>query len=84
MLRSVANLRDDCTGSGLRAVLEALPPPPAPRELREAGLAAGRGAGDVARGGALARRRGGALPLRKRRLEVSHVDWFLLKPWGPS
>ncbi len=57
MLRSVANLRDDCTGSGLRAVLEAPPPPPAPREFREAGLAAGRGgggAGDVARGGALA------------------------------
>ena len=50
MLRSVANLRDDCTGSGLRAVLEALPPPPAPREFREAGLEAGRGAGDVEAG----------------------------------
>ena len=83
MLRSVANLRDDCTGSGLRAVLEALPPPPAPREFREAGLEAGRGAGDVeagrgagdiARAGALARRRGGVLPLRKRRVEVSHAD----------
>ena len=39
-LRYVANLRVDCTGSGLRAVREA-PLPPALAVVREAGLAAG-------------------------------------------
>jgi hypothetical protein len=84
MLRSVENLQDDCTGSGSRAVLEAPQPPQAPREFSEAGFAAGRGAGDVVGGGALARRLGSALPLKKRRVEVSHVDWSLLKQWGLS
>ena len=40
-LRYVANLRVDCTGSGLRAVREAPPPRPALAVVREAGLAAG-------------------------------------------
>ena len=84
---NIANLRDECTGLGLRAVLEAPPAPPPARDFREASLVTGaaeQGPGDVARVGALARRRGGALPLRKRRVEVSHSDWFMLKPWGPS
>ena len=75
-MRTVANLRDDCTGSGLRAVLEAPPPRSALRELREAGLVAGGGAGDVARGGALARRRDGGLPCPLRKPTRS----FLARP----
>jgi hypothetical protein len=84
-LGNVANLRVDCTGSGLRAVLEA--PPPRPLVVvRAAALAAGGGAGDATRGAAAARRRGGALPcpLRWRRVEASQSDWDSEKPCGPS
>ena len=85
-LRNVANLRVDCTGSGLRAVLEAPPPRPALAVVRAAALAAGGGAGDATRGAAAARRRGGALPcpLRWRRVEASQSDWDSEKPCGPS
>ena len=82
-LRNVANLRVDCTGSGLRVVLEA--PPPCPLEVvRAAALAAGGGAGDATRGAAAARRRGGALPcpLRWWRVEASQSDWDSEKPRG--
>ena len=65
-MQSVANLLVARTGSGLRAVLEAPPPRPAAVEVREACLAAGGGAGDASRGGALARRRDGALPFPLR------------------
>ena len=83
-LRYVANLRVDCTGSGLRAVLEA--PPPRPLVVvRAAALAAGGGAGDAKRGAAAARRRGALpCPLRWRRVEASQSDWDSEKPCGPS